>query len=634
MRAQARTTGDEMRGIYDFETYDWTKPLCCGLLVSDSFTFIHELPRHSRNCEVRKVRGANVALRTLWEMAYRVRRNDVAEWWAHNGGGFDALILLQEAIVQGWVIKAVPANGRIIHMEIVVVMPDGAECIVTLKDSYAVVQSSLEKAAKDFALGISKTFDESDYDKGDMRQLPISRLRLGCEQDCRVLARLLDTVESLLTRHGGALKSTFSSSALSVVKATLRNKKMKMPEIPPDLRWVNETARQAFYGGRVEVFHHNPKQSVTEYDVLSSYPYAMSKDLPWRFMSRNERGSNAWEDCDGFGYFHVEVPDMEIPPLPYRDKDGGLFFPIGSWNGWFAYNEIRYAREKCGVRIQPIETYNFTTEESPFADFVIPFYEEKKTATGAVRMLDKLLLNGGYGKFAQKPEKETLYVFQSEEEGIAFIERGNIECRKLDGSYRCITAMETQWAKHTHYPIAAYITADARIRLHALLSAASRVAYADTDSVHAIVDSAALGALCGTELGNLERKGTYARAEYFAPKLYRVRVSGKVSSCGKSCNGTLEPHWHNANKGFTIAPVDFARIVNGEAIIQERMQKAKSQLKTGGVFAREKHMKLWRGKSAKRQPLRNGETVPWHVKELLDGKHKTAVSPMFKNLRD
>jgi hypothetical protein len=444
------------------------------------------------------------------------------------------------------------------------------------------------------------------------------------------LQRLLDTVESLLQRHDGLLKSTFSSCALSVVKAKLRAKKMKMPEIPPALRWVNETARNAFYGGRVEVFHHNPRQAVTEYDVLSSYPYAMSKDMPWRFMCRNERGNETWRDCDGFGYFHVDVPQQEIPPLPYRDKDGGLFFPIGAWNGWFAYNEVRYAETHCGVRIQPLETYNFTTEETPFADFVIPFYQEKKTAVGAVRMLDKLLLNGGYGKFAQKPEKETLHVFAKEEDGIAFIEREKVECRKLDGTFRCITAVDVQWSKHTHYPIAAYITADARVRLHSLLTKTRNPAYADTDSVHAIRDSAQLAALCGTELGNLERKGSYDSAEYYAPKLYRVRVAGKVASCGKSCNGATSAHWHNANKGFTIESVDFARIVKGEAVIQERIRKAKSQIRLGGEFSREKMLKVWRGKSAKRQPMKDGSTVPWHVSELIEGKQKNAVSPLFQ----
>lgn len=621
-----------MRGIYDFETYEWTKPLCVGLLNHDSFAFIHESRKHDSGCLYRRDRGANLAVSTLREMATQRVYNNVEEWWAHNGGGFDALILLQEAIKQRWPVKAIPANGRIIHMEVAVPLElsmGHKEVIVTLKDSYAVVQSSLEKAAKDFALGLSKTFDESAY-KGDMRELPIEQLRMGCEQDCRILGRLLDTVESLLSRHDGALKSTFSSCALSVVKAKLRASGRKMPEIQPELRWVNETARQAFYGGRVEVFHHNPQQAVTEYDVLSSYPYAMSKDMPWRFMCRNERNNEAWRDCDGFGYFRVDVPDQNIPPLPFRDREGGLFFPIGAWNGWFAYNEVRYAESQCGVRIQPLETYNFTTEETPFADFVKPFYEEKKTAVGAVRMLDKLLLNGGYGKFAQKPEKETLHVFASEEEGLNFVVREKVECRKLDGTFRCITAISTQWSKHTHYPIASYITADARIRLHSLLINTANPAYADTDSVHAISGAPRLSALCGTELGDLERKGIYARAEYFAPKLYRVFVSGPVSSCNKSCNGNLDAHWHNANKGFTIESVDFQRIVNGEALTQERMRKAKSQLRHGGDFAREKHLKLWRGKSAKRQPNANGTTAPWHVSELVEGKHKTAISPLFK----
>jgi hypothetical protein len=148
--------------------------------------------------------------------------------------------------------------------------------------------------------------------------------------------------------------------------------------------------------------------------------------------------------------------------------------------------------------------------------------------------------------------------------------------------------------------------------------------------VHAIRDSAQLAALCGTELGNLERKGSYDSAEYYAPKLYRVRVAGKVASCGKSCNGATSAHWHNANKGFTIESVDFARIVKGEAVIQERIRKAKSQIRLGGEFSREKMLKVWRGKSAKRQPMKDGSTVPWHVSELIEGKQKNAVSPLFQ----
>lgn len=620
-----------MRGIYDFETYEWTNPLCVGLLAGEHFRFIHDNRRHDRGLRERRLRGVSLPLQTLLTMAHCTRSEDIHEWWAHNGGGFDALILLQEAIKQGWPVKAIPANGRIIHMEVCVEMEDSVEVIVTLKDSYAVVQSSLKKAAKDFALGIGKEFGDDDY-KGDMRQLSIDRLHDGCRADCVTLGKLLDTVESLLHRHDGLLKSTFSSSALSVVKAKVKAAGRKMPELRPELRWVNETARQGFYGGRVEVFHHCPEGLITEYDVLSSYPCAMSKDMPWQFMCRKSRGDSTWETHDGFGYFRVEVPDMEIPPLPYRDKDGGLFFPIGAWNGWFSFNELRYASERCNVNATPLDTFLFTTEKTPFADFVIPFYEEKKTAVGAVRMLDKLLLNGGYGKFAQKPEKETLHVFETEQDGAEFVYRNadTLTCRKLDGTFRCITAMETSWSRHTHYPIASYITADARIRLHSLVTSAGKVAYSDTDSVHVIRDTGALKKLCGTELGNLERKGEYASAEYFAPKLYRVRVGGKVSSCGKSCNGSVEPHWHNANKGFTIESVDFERIVRGEKVTQERMRKAKTQLRLGGAFSREMMYKVWRGKSAKRKPFANGETEPWHVTELLNNKHKSAVSPIFK----
>lgn len=619
-----------MRGTYDFETYEWTNPLCCGLLVSDRFTFVHEQRRHDKSESILKCirpARAGVALQTLRSLAFHTRHDAVEEWWAHNGGGFDALILLQEALKQRWPIKAIPASGRLIHMEVCVEL-DGQEIIVTLKDSYAVVQSKLSKAAKDFALGVNKEFDAEDY-KGDMRALPIERLYNGCRADCVTLARLLDTVESLLVRHDGMLKSTFSSCALSAVKASLTKKGEKLPEIPVELQWVNETAREAFYGGRVEVYHHSPKGEVTEYDVLSSYPFAMSKNMPWRFMCRESRGNDAWEDCDGFGYFHVDVPPMAIPPLPFRDKDGGLFFPVGAWNGWFPYNEIRYARE-LGCTATPLETYNFTTEETPFADFINGIYEEKRNAVGAVRSLAKLIMNGCYGKFAQRPEKETLHVFKTEAEGLDYVMREKCEARKLDGTFRALSVTETQWSRHTHYPIAAYITADARIRLHRLLRLAGRPCYGDTDSVHDSAKTEAFAALCNSDLGGLERKGVYASAEYFAPKLYRIRVPGQISSCGKACNGTLEPHWHNANKGFTIEAVDFDRIVRGEALTQQRMRKAKAQLRYGGDFSRESHLKIWRGKSMKRQPLPDGQTVPWHVRELLENKHKTAMSPLFR----
>lgn len=601
-----------MRGIYDFETWDWVNPLCCGILVDNDFIFLHVDRKHCHPPQGDK--GQTLSWRVLVNMALLVKERGVKDFWAHNGGGFDALILMQEAIERGWVVMGIPANGRIIHMEIAVPL-DGKEVIVTLKDSYAVVQASLEKAAKDFAVGMSKEFQ--DYDK-DMRARSIPELISGVRTDCILVQRVLNTVESLLRRHGGALKSTFSSSALSVVKAKLKAKGSKLAEFSKETLWVNETSREAFYGGRVEVFHHCPEGEVTEYDVLSSYPKAMSGDMPWEYMCRVKRGSNAWEVQDGIGYFHVTVPNMEIPCLPFRDRDGGLFFPTGTWNGWYPFNEIRYAVSKCGVSAQLQDGYLFSTERGPFLDFVNEFYEEKQRAVGAVRTFDKLTLNGGYGKFAQRPEIETLRIFKTEEEGLDFVQRERVETRKIDGTYRCLGIKETRWSKHTHYPIASYITADARIRLHSFLVEAQKVAYGDTDSVHAYgAKSASLSSLCGTHLGALEQKGIYSRAEYYAAKLYRTQAK----------DGT----WHHANKGFTIEEAAFEKVIRGEAVSQERMRKAKSQIRMGGKFAREKIMKLWKGKSMKRRPMKDGSTAPWSVDDLLAGEHKTAMSPIFRS---
>lgn len=623
-----------MRGIADFETYNWTKPLCCGLLVGDNFTFLHEKPKHTSNPYVAS--KGSLVYRVLHNMAVATKEHGVTEWWAHNGGAFDWLLLLHEATERKWPVMGIPANGRLIVTEISVPLGKG-EVIITLKDSYAVIQASLKRATQDFGLGIHKQFGEAEY-SGDMRDLPLQRLRDGNYFDCLCLQRLLNTADELFTSHGGKLKSTFSSSALSVLKAKLKQSGRKMPSIPPELVHINEMARNAFYGGRVEVFSHAPQAPVTEYDVLSSYPKAMMQDMPWQYMGETT-DENAYREYEGFSHAYVEVPPMQIPPLPFRDVKGGLFFPTGAWRGWYAHNELRYARA-LGCTVRPLQTYLFTNEVAPFAEFVTEFYKSKMVAVGAKREFDKLCLNGSFGKFAQKPEKESLHVFPSELAGIEFERRvyagkegDAFETREI-GSKRVQAVKSLAWPAHTHYPIASYITADARIRLHKLLVASDSPAYCDTDSVHAIGQShQRLDDMCGTWCGDLERKGQYIKAEYYAPKLYGLYLGETRKGCKGSndkhpcANG---PHWHYKSKGFSIDSVSFDRIINGEAIAQERIRKAKSQLRSGDEMTRERILKLWRGKSMKRKAYSLTQTRPWSVQEILRREPFEQTSPLYK----
>ncbi len=363
-------------GTYDFETYDWISPLCGDLFDGAEHEFAID-----RQSPVEVVRA----------MLYAMEASDVGVWWAHNGGKFDALFIVDTLKgLPGWKCDGAVAAGRIISLRIM-----SPHSTWELKDSYAVIQSSLSKALTSFDIPHKKVFTDADYaalekDPRAMCKHSDFKLREGCQADTKSLWHLVDKARAMFEEWGGSLKSTFSASALTVVKAQY-GKPLASHE---GNQWANDIARKSYSGGRVEVFRHMPSAPLTEYDLTSSYPHSMTQPLPWHLLGYGAPDIFA-EDKLSIVYAKVTVPRQYIPPLPYVPPAGGLFFPVGTWSGWFTSAELAYAVTCCGVTAKLYDSLDYTVAK-PFAGFVEKVFKVKQESTGALREFTKLILNGCY----------------------------------------------------------------------------------------------------------------------------------------------------------------------------------------------------------------------------------------------
>jgi len=139
----------------------------------------------------------------------------------------------------------------------------------------------------------------------------------------------------------------------------------------------------------------------------------------------------------------------------------------------------------------------------------------------------------------------------------------------------------------------------------------------------------------GNALGQLKIERSCLKAEFFAPKMYRL-----IDESGNK---------KFASKGFPVNEQDFNTIIAGEAVLVERMQLLKRQFTTsqGNVVRLRRgygprrndntfgagetaDSKRWAGISKKRKPYADGSTRPWTVQEIDRGEHESAVSPLFK----
>jgi hypothetical protein len=307
----------------------------------------------------------------------------------------------------------------------------------------------------------------------------------ACQRDTEIV---FDFVSIMLQKYfdlGLKIKSTLPSMAMQYWKKYFAP--FRMPLLTHETR---DRFREGYYGGRVEVFRFKEiKGPIYHYDVNSLYPYVMRENLYPDISSREKHTRNPNFENYGMAYVDIEIPENNIPCLPYRSEKE-ILFPYGRIIGAYCYPEIRQAL-KDGAKINRIGwAIEYGKSCDPFSGYVDTCYGNRlQGKDDLTKTFWKFMMNSLYGKFAARDELLTL---SRDEEFII-----------------------TSASSNSNVIWSAYVTSYARLILLNYLREAGTVYYCDTDSVFTDHELST-----GKQLGELKLEGVYSRAEFFGNKVY------------------------------------------------------------------------------------------------------------------
>lgn len=276
---------------------------------------------------------------------------------------------------------------------------------------------------------------------------------------------------------------------------------------------------------------HIAEKGLYYYDINSSYPAAMTKDIPFMLVAF-DRSIKTYKSSTKINIKDVEIKDTTlyltkckyqtdddttkmVPNLPVRDKSGGLSYITDQTDEY---------RDRWGVEIKQAIKQGLTFLEikdpmhfasgKVFADFINHFYGERQKIKVQIKELKKqgnqesqikilearsefykLILNSLYGKFGQKDAQYSKY--------MSHTELARERCSSFEDieSITYMDDLDLFWVtmrdpnQHLTNPgslvfVASYITALARTNLTNFMQTVGfdNVMYYDTDSVFFLHD--------------------------------------------------------------------------------------------------------------------------------------------------
>ncbi len=416
--------------------------------------------------------------------------------YAHNGGKFDYLFLVHK--IRG----AVKFKGR------------GIMCATIgrheLRDSFHIIPEKLAAVQK----------DSFDYSKLERKRRAAYRDEIirYCLNDCRYL---LDIVKKFVNEFG--LKISIGQAAMYEIR--------KHYEVEKFSAGWDAYVRQFYFGGRVECLrgsgHFTGDYKLI--DTNSMYPYVMAnfRHPIGGFHDYEITGGPVRENTH-----FIELWCRNRGALIARDENGAT--TVGIKQGVFktTIHEFNMAVKLGLISDIKIITCLNCSKSTTFEKFVLPLYNNRLLTKQILadmkrdkldttsKFMDikkddifyKLLLNNGYGKFAQDPKRYKEHYITDpgehppEEWMRSIYELGYPECEDyIQPCHEC----ETFWIwqkpspgfRYNNVGTAASITGAARAVLMEALHNSVDPIYCDTDSIickgwnaNMWIDKTALGA--------------------------------------------------------------------------------------------------------------------------------------------
>jgi hypothetical protein len=486
--------------------------------------------------------------------------------YAHNGGKFDFLFLLQEMAQEVKVI-----NGRIVSCRI---------GIHELRDSYAILPVKLaDMGGKDGKLDIDYMKMKEAVRHRHRKEI-IHYLKRDCDTLYREVVKYVDRFGVKLTMAGAAMAKLLEA----MEDDTQHSAGYTFQRLTRD---QDKQFRPFYFGGRVECFERGEiVDDLISVDRNSMYPAEMAAcDHPTgnQFLRQT-----AIDDRTDF----VLVDATSAGAFPLRAADNRLTFPHGRAIYRVTGHEVRAAMALGKVDISKLIWAAYSPLRMNFAPFVHPFYDLRVEASDAgdesAKLHYKLVLNSSYGRWALNPDrlKEWAIVRHGllpDPDSIEYGQEIYDPERPWQPAFtgddvvfwrRSITEDEKK-RSIMNVATGASITGASRARLFEAICTAERPVYCDTDSITARSVDVPMDD-GGGKLGDWKIEAKTTHAYIAGKKLYALADAGqdadaKAVESGKyaTVDGRRVPVLKMASKGVRLTGDEIAAVARGETVTWE-----------------------------------------------------------------
>lgn len=396
---------------------------------------------------------------------------------------------------------------------------------ITLFDVFTFFSTSFVRACREY-LGDNPDFDRIEQTKLKRDSFVEEDLETEIlpymQQELKYLVELCHILRKRMNDAG--IKLTQWHGPGAVASAVLRQRGIKAHKATTPTG-VNEASRYAYFGGRFEQFKIGYlEQQVYQYDIRSAYPFAITRlpslaGITWVNRQRKR------DTFDTYGIYKVNYKanddvGLDKPgPLPWRDKNGNIYYPHDIHSGWYWGIELQAAQRHQTGTLTVLDAWEPKTFPIDFPfQWVGEMYNERakmKKEGNPTQLALKLAMNSLYGKLAQSKGAK----------------------QNPDGTWRIPAYHQLEWA--------GWITAASRAKLYdAMMQAGSSLIAVETDAVYT---TEKLDLVCTERLGDWEEEIAEA-IMYVQSGVYFKKKNGKWTLKSRG----FEPRNHTFDAWYEV----------------------------------------------------------------------------------
>jgi len=503
-------------------------------------------------------------------------------FYAHNGGRFDFLFLLNPLTKRNIKFKTVEQGARVVSVSFTI-----NKRKYRFIDSFPILSTSLKKLSETFTPEHAKLSGTIDF-KNERVDKNNPKHRQYLEHDCKSLYEILQKFQTLPFIDRTGLRMTAASTALAAFRTTMKKPIRRTSDD------IQEFVRKSYAGGRVEIFKQ-AESNYNRYDVNSLFPAQMLKNLPIEYIGQTKNASTF-----GFHDVTIEIPDCHIPVL-YTHIDHKLIFPTGIIRNTYFSEELNYAVKQGARIIKHHRGEAFSQDNTLFKEFVETLYKLRTEYPSKTpqNYIAKLLLNSCYGKFAERVEKKSLERVDPKNPDSFPKEFTLFKSEAIFEKFGLVQTSKIHRPVHALVHIGAAITSLSRLQMHDEYYSKNpeSIIYTDTDSIDTRTNFKE-----SLTLGKLKKEYEINRGYYLLPKAYYLEL--KNGQTVRKIKGFKNEYLDNLNYD------DFK---NKKAKIDEKRFATfrSSIIRNGCYLSMVDHKKNIKSDYDKRKLNPNGTTRPW-----------------------